>query len=253
MYRLTLTIHPDDEDEVVAELSELDLAGISQYNRDDGQLDLMAWFTSPPVTRLAGTLEFVEDQNWNALHQATWQPLLVGRRWYLAPPDDSSETPPGRTRLSLKPGLAFGNGDHATTQLCLELLEELVQSGDNFLDVGCGSGLLGEAAALLGGRAFGCDLDPRDLPPNAFQGSLAAVRAGSIAVGVMNIQAGVLAELWPALANAVTRDAVLSGYLREQAATVEALICPPWRIAARREKEGWCALAATRLPARLPA
>ena len=66
----------------------------------------------------------------------------------------------------------------------------------------------------------------------------------------MNIQAGVVAALWPEFAGVVMRDAVLSGYLPEQAAAVEALIESPWRIIARREKDGWCALAATREPAR---
>ncbi len=46
MFRFTYTIHPDDEDELVANLSEHDLSGISQYNRDDGLVDFEVWFTT---------------------------------------------------------------------------------------------------------------------------------------------------------------------------------------------------------------
>ncbi len=249
MFRLTFTIDPDDEDDLVAQLAEQDLTGISQYNRDDGRLDLVAWFatcaTATPLAHLGGTLTEVPDQNWNAIYQATWQPMEVAQSWYLAPPNDPSETPANRHRLEMKPGLAFGNGDHPTTHLCLEAMEEIVQPNQTFLDIGCGSGLLGEAATHLGAIAFGCDLDSRDLPNRAFQGSLDAVKNASIEVGVMNIQAGILADLWPEFTRVVTRHAILSGYLLEQSAAVEALV-RPWRIIDKKEKSGWCALVATR-------
>ena len=269
MFRLTYTIHPDDEDELVANLSEHDLAGISQYNRDDGQLDLIAWFTTRPAAELAQstiipptndtlapddnrgvppppTIDEIPNQNWNATYQATWQPVEVGQRFYLAPPGDKSPTPTGRQRLELKPGLAFGNGDHPTTHLCLAAMEQLLSKGDIFLDVGCGSGLLAKAAHLLEASALGCDLDPTDLPTNSFQGSLDAVKLNSIDVAVMNIQAGVLADLWPHLAQIAKRHAILSGFLPNQLPQIEALIHPPWCTVERKEKDGWCALVATR-------
>lgn len=252
MFRLTYTIHPDDEDHLVTQLSEHDLAGISQYNRDDGQLDLIAWFTTRAAAELAHAtltpepaIDEIPNQNWNATYQATWQPMEVGQRFYLAPPGDQSPTPASRLRLELKPGLAFGNGDHPTTHLCLAALEHLLTPGDIFLDVGCGSGLLAEAAHLLGAQAFGCDLDPTDLPPNSFQGSLEAIKPSSIDVAVMNIQAGVLADLWPQLAQITKRQAILSGFLPNQLPQIEALIQLPWRILQRDQQNGWCALVAT--------
>ena len=70
--------------------------------------------------------------------------------------------PDGRTPLYLNPGLTFGTGAHPTTQLCLELLEEVLQSGDKVLDLGCGSGILAIAALALGAsRAVGVDIDPK--------------------------------------------------------------------------------------------
>ncbi len=256
MFRLTLTIHPDAEDDVVTQLASTNLTGISQYNRDDGLVDLQAWYatredalTAYAAQRNPGgedQIEEIDDQNWNAVHQATWQPLEVGRRWYLVPPGSDVPAPPGRFRLQLKAGLAFGNGDHPTTHLCLAAMEDLVQPGQLFLDVGCGSGLLGEAAELLGGTALGCDLAPVDLPRNAFRGSLDALKPDSVDVAVMNIQAGILADLWPRLAQIAKRHAILSGFLPDQAGGIYALVQPPWRIERLVEQDGWCALIATR-------
>ncbi len=254
MFRLTLTLDPDLEDDVVAALADAPLTGLDQFNRDDGLLDLNVWFVDRAAADAAAALfpavraqvEEVANQNWNAAWQAQWQPLAVGQRWYLTPPDDISPTPPGRVRLSLKPGLAFGNGDHPTTQLCLAALEQVIRPGDRFLDVGCGSGLLGEAATWLGARSFGCDLSAVDLPVNAFVGSLDALQTASVDVGAMNIQAGIIEQLWPDFTRVVRRHAILSGFLPEQADAVRGLLQAPWQLVSFAEQDGWCALVAIR-------
>jgi len=67
---------------------------------------------------------------------------------------------PGRQMLLLDPGATFGSGSHPTTRLVLDALARLVEPGDVVLDVGCGSGVLAIAAALLGAEAVGIDVDP---------------------------------------------------------------------------------------------
>lgn len=63
----------------------------------------------------------------------------------------------GERVLRLDPGMAFGTGEHATTRMCLELMRA---EGRTVIDVGCGSGILGIAAALTGARSvYMCDID----------------------------------------------------------------------------------------------
>ena len=87
----------------------------------------------------------------------------MGKRIYIVPDWMRGQpVPEGRTPLYLNPGLTFGTGAHPTTQLCLELLEEVLQPGDKVLDLGCGSGILAIAALSLGAsRAVGVDIDPK--------------------------------------------------------------------------------------------
>jgi ribosomal protein L11 methyltransferase len=67
---------------------------------------------------------------------------------------------PGELVITLDPGMAFGTGRHETTALCARMLEAYMRPGASVLDVGCGSGILSIAAALLGaGEALGVDLD----------------------------------------------------------------------------------------------
>ncbi len=118
---------------------------------------------------LAGLEEYepqtvsLREEDWATSWQKYYQPIPVGKRMYIVPDWMRGEpVPGGRTPLYLNPGLTFGTGAHPTTQLCLELLEEALQSGDKVLDLGCGSGILAIAALAMGAsRAIGIDIDPK--------------------------------------------------------------------------------------------
>ena len=105
----------------------------------------------------------LREEDWATSWQKYYQPIPVGKRIYIVPEwMRGQEVPDGRTPLYLNPGLTFGTGAHATTQLCLELLEEAVRPGGSVLDLGCGSGILAIAALALGAeRAIGVDIDPK--------------------------------------------------------------------------------------------
>ena len=106
-------------------------------------------------------VSFVEDSDWENNWREYYKPIEVGKRLVVVPeweeiPDD------GRTPLRLDPGLIFGTGSHATTRMCLAELENYVNQNSRVLDLGCGSGILGIGALVLGAKScLGCDIDPK--------------------------------------------------------------------------------------------
>ena len=105
----------------------------------------------------------LREEDWATSWQKYYRPIQVGKRVYIVPDWMRGEpAPQGRTPLYLNPGLTFGTGAHPTTQLCLELLEDVLRPGDKVLDLGCGSGILAIAALALGAsQAVGVDIDPK--------------------------------------------------------------------------------------------
>ena len=100
-----------------------------------------------------------QQEDWETSWKAYYHPIEIGGRLMLCPAWEAVET--SRTVLRLDPGMAFGTGTHETTALCLELVDRLVKGGEAVLDIGCGSGILGIAACLLGAEsALGIDIDP---------------------------------------------------------------------------------------------
>ncbi len=103
----------------------------------------------------------VEDSDWENNWREFYKPIEVGEKLVVVPewepiPED------GRLPLRLDPGLIFGTGSHATTRMCLAALESYVNQNTRVLDLGCGSGILGIGALVLGAKScLGCDIDPK--------------------------------------------------------------------------------------------
>ncbi len=197
----------------------------------------------------------VEEEDWSNSWKQYWQPQEIGDRFLIHPAWLGSPQASGRLLLRLDPGMAFGTGTHATTQLCLEAVERQLSNPTSSMivaDIGCGSGILSIGAVLLGaGQVYAVDTDPlavqsacsnRDL--NQIDSSRIVVEQGSIEClielvshpvdGILcNILAEVIIDLVPQI-NAIAKPTtwgILSGILGEQAEQVtETLVQQGWTV-----------------------
>ena len=111
-----------------------------------------------------GSLELannsVHEQDWAENWKKYYKPFRAGEKLVIKPSWEPYEEKEGDLVLELDPGMAFGTGTHETTFMCMEQLEKYVTAGCKVIDVGCGSGILGLAAAKLGARdVLAIDLD----------------------------------------------------------------------------------------------
>lgn len=110
-----------------------------------------------------GTIEEsqTEDKDWinnwkEYFHQFYVDDILIVPSW-----EEVKEEDRDKLILHIDPGTAFGTGMHETTQLVIRQLKKYVKPGDELLDVGTGSGILGIVALKLGAaHVLGTDLDP---------------------------------------------------------------------------------------------
>lgn len=155
--------HVDLIDETLLQKSR-DTAKIHIYIHPEDNIEEAVQFLKERLT--AAKIDFSIDRNnvkeddWLNNWRKYFEPMPVGEKLLINPSWYTDTDPQGRVMLSIDPGLAFGTGKHETTRLCLETLERYTEGGEQVLDVGCGSGILGIAAILLGAEsAFGVDID----------------------------------------------------------------------------------------------
>jgi ribosomal protein L11 methyltransferase len=201
----------------------------------------------------AFTVRELPDEDWVRRTQAQFGPIEVGARLWIGPSWHEPEA--GRVAVRLDPGLAFGTGTHPSTRLVLDFLEMSIKGGERVLDYGCGSGILGIAAAKLGaGRVDGVDVDPvavdtaaQNARANHVELNAASPEALPAAVYdlvLSNILAQPLIALAPLLAarTAPLGRIALSGILQSQAADVAAAYAPWFHMRTSRIEDVWVLL-----------
>lgn len=261
-----------------AELWSLGTVGVEESATPGGPaVELRAYFAGePPGAELRALADEtrgvrvhapapVAERDWEREWRAGLAPRRIGRLW-VRPSFCASA---GAPELVIDPQQAFGSGEHATTRLSLELLQDELRPGDRVLDLGTGSGILGLGALLCGARAaVGIDADPVALA-NAAENrarsgcalALAAATLDALAEGarfdlvVANL---LLHELLPCLsrlARHAQRVLIVSGFLAAERGAIERA-CRELGLRCARESseiqsgDRWCARVLTHGAAR---
>jgi ribosomal protein L11 methyltransferase len=249
-HRFVLPVDVADREVAAARLLALGALGV--WERPG---EVVAWFDRRPAdVPGAGRWELEPDRDWQAEWKASVRPVRAGRvavvPTWLA---DEHRPGPDELTLVLDPGRAFGSGHHATTSLCLELLDERDLTGSTVADVGCGSGVLAIAAARRGATVTAVDIDPAAVEvtrENAGRNGVDLdVRRGSVEVLdgpvdllVANLLTDTVASLAGDLA-AAGREFIVSGITAERRdVALDALRAAGVSLSEPRERDGWIAV-----------
>lgn len=236
------------------------------------QLEQALWYLGRIRPLPPAQTRVIEDQNWAESWKQHYKPIPVGSSLLIVPAWLQEESP-SRIPIRIDPGMAFGTGTHPSTQLCLEILEDLSQKAArpshkpwNLIDLGCGTAILAIAGLKLGAaHALAVDTDPQAVTAarqnsqtngvastiELGNGSLAEILAGaysirSAQVVLVNILAPVIVRLFAEGLDHLVAEGgflALAGILEEQAAEVdEAAQHKGLRLSEKRQMEDWVAL-----------
>jgi len=222
---------------------------------------LKAHLMSAYRTSATPVVEHVADEDWELSGRTAFTPVRINDHLWVCPPWHGVPDEKGLVQVVITPGIAFGTGTHATTQLCLAQLDAQKLKGRTVLDWGCGSGILAVAALRLGAAtATGVDLDPKALLASRENATLNGV-ADALSVCqpegvsdreqydivVANILAGTIMDLAPTLDRHLAPSGILilSGILVAQTARVQASFAQYNLTLSRREE--WACLCGLRI------
>ena len=234
---------------------------------DDEQIDVTALetFIRTQLPTEPMRSEFMEDQEWERTWMDAYEPIQIGEKYWIVP--EWMEAPEAdAVNIQLDPGLAFGTGNHASTFLCLQWLGKTDVKDKIVIDYGCGSGILGVAALLLGAKkVYATDIDPQavlatqqnaDLNgvldklyvglPEEFNKELADQKAD---VFVANILAGPLMALAADFSTLIKSEGAfaLAGVIEEQVDDVSRVYSEFFDILDVEKRDGhWCRISGKR-------
>ena len=191
------------------------------------------------------------DDSWRLGWRAFFKATEVAKDIIVRPP--WVEETEAAIEVVIDPGLAFGTGTHATTQLAATLLVNTLKDAPQkrVLDQGCGSGILSFIAAQLGHSVIGIEIDPvavrsatENLPLNGLSEEILSFQAsdqvpsGPFDVVIANIIASVLIELAASIGAVAQERIILSGMLIDQEMSVLKAY-PKWSVVERLTRGEW--------------
>lgn len=213
--------------------------------------------------RAAGAIDFgtleestreIDGDDWIEIWKKHFHPIRLGKI-VVVPAWLEYDKAAEEEVILLDSSMAFGTGEHETTAMCVELMQRFLKAGDTVLDVGCGSGILGIAAAKLGAkRCFLTDIDPiavasseHNARANGVEQRIEVVRSNLVDDTSMqadlilaNITAEVLVLLAPAIPAHLKRGGtlILSGIIEGRTALVKEAYAAAGLSLVREEKRG---------------
>ena len=215
----------------------------------------------PGPAPLTYQIQILRDKAWQTEWMKHIKPLAFGNHLWIVP--QGFDIPdPKAINVLFNPGLAFGTGSHPTTALCLGWLAQQNLQGKTLIDFGCGSGILGIAACLLGTSTnHMIDIDTQALEATAQNAQLNSLNDQQIKcylpesfpdtqcdVLVANILATPLIELAKQFSTLVTPNGLiaLSGILIEQIESVQSAYETWFEFEPAEIKDEWVLLKAKR-------
>jgi len=206
----------------------------------------------------------VDDLEWKDNWKEFFKPRKVSERIVIKPTWEEYNKSEGELIIELDPGMAFGTGAHPTTSMCIRFMERFYGQFETMLDVGCGSGVLSIAAALLGAKeVLGVDIDSdaviaakENVKSNGLDGCV-RIACGDLAKGI-DFKADITAaNLTPGLICLLAEDIgknmkpgglfIASGILIEKQSEVKAVIKKAgFEILDITQEGEWCAILARR-------
>ncbi len=206
-----------------------------------------------------GTVDsaIIEDTDWASAWKTHYRPFRVGQHFWIKPTWEEMNPPAGAVVIELDPGMAFGSGLHASTQLCLRVLEDVLAKGATVFDVGTGSGILAIAAAKLGAASvLAIDADPVAVAvarENVAYNKVAdrvQVHVGDLLTGVTtqanlivaNLTADIHFQLLPHASEAMVGEGVLvaSGIIADRVLEVQAVaLASGFEVLETRQEAEW--------------
>lgn len=213
----------------------------------------------------SGTIEVKEivDDNWAHEWKKYFKPLKIGEKIVIKPTWEDYELVGDEMIIEMDPGSAFGSGTHETTSMCVEFTDKYMKADDRVFDIGCGTGILGIAAAMLGAKEVTCvDIDELAIVATkenielnhigdkveVFKGDLTDVLEGKADIVIANIIADVIIILSKDIPNYLKKDGIFiaSGIIHGKRQAVEdALIENGFDILEVKTQGEWNAITAT--------